>query len=370
MKLSCLQENLAAALSVVGRAIPGRTAMPVLGHVLVRAEQDHLKLAATDLELSIVHWIGARIERDGAVTVPARRFADLVNSLPPVSVSLTLEEETLSLTLTCASLKAKFRGIPAEEFPIVPEPSKKEEDPTVAAADLRAALGHVIFAASEDDSHPVLTGVLMEFEEQTLTLVAADGFRLSMQTIPLVQPVPAPLSVIVPARALSELVRILNKREEPVCITTTRPHNQILFHLQDTVLNSQLIDGHFPDFRRLIPQSTTTRIMLDREAFLQTCKQVAIFAHEAGDVVDLQIRPGALAMSATAAEFGEGHKSMAVPVEGEELDITFNVRYLIEVLSELDAPQVALEMQTPTTPGVLKAVGDATFTHVIMPIRP
>jgi DNA polymerase-3 subunit beta len=369
MKLSCLQENLAAALSIVGRAIPTRTAMPVLSNVLLRTEQGHLKFAATDLELSIIHWIDARVERDGAVTVPARRFADLVNSLPPDPVSLVLDVETLSLALECASLKAKFRGISAEEFPIVPEPSE-EEGITVAAADLRLALGHVIFAASEDDSHPVLTGVLMEFEGRTLTLVAADGFRLSMQTIPLVRSVPDPFSVIVPARALSELVRILSKREEPVRITKTRPHNQILFHLQDTVLNSQLIDGHFPDFRRLVPQSFNTRIVLEREALLQTCKQVAIFARGAGDVVDLQVQAGELSMSAMADEFGEGHKSMAAPVEGEDLEITFNVRYLIEVLSELDVPQVALEMQTPTTPGVLKAVGDETFTHVIMPIRP
>jgi DNA polymerase-3 subunit beta len=343
--------------------------MPVLGNVLLKAERSCLKLAATDLELSIVHWVSARVERDGAVTVPARRFTDLVNSLSPNPVSLTLDAETLSLSLECALLKAKFQGIPAEEFPIVPEPSEPDGI-TVAASDLRSALGHVVFAASEDDRHPVLTGVLMEFEAQTLTVVAADGFRLSMQIVPLAHPVLDPFSVIVPARTLSELMRVLDKREEPVCITTTRPHNQILFHLQNTVLNSQLIDGHFPDFRRLVPQSFNTRIVLEREAWLQTCKQVAIFARDAGDIVDLQVRSEELSMSATAAEIGEGHKRMAAHVEGEDLDITFNVRYLIEVLSELDTHQVTIAMRTPTTPGVLKAVGDETFTHVIMPIRP
>lgn len=369
MKLSCLQENLAKGLGVVGRAVPSRTTMPILSNVLLATDSGQLKLAATNLELSIVHWVGARVETDGAITVPARNFIDLVNSLPPDQVTMEMDPHRLSLALSCNAVNASFRGISDEEFPLVPEP----EDGTGMAAeagDLRQGLEHVTFAASTDDSHPVLTGVLLEFGSQSLTLASADGFRLSVRHVPLLQPITHPFSVIVPARALGELLRILGGHEEPVAISTTARHNQIVFKLQDTVLNSRLIDGTFPDYRRIIPQSYRTRVVLGREEWLQACKRAAIFARDVANIVRLSINPGEVVVSAASAEFGEGSTALSANVEGDGLEIAFNVRFLIDVLSALDVPQVALEVNAPTNPGVIKAVGDEdAFTHVVMPMH-
>ncbi|MBN2392554.1 MAG: DNA polymerase III subunit beta [Anaerolineae bacterium] len=368
MKLSCLQENLSKGLSIVGRAVPSRTTMPILGNVLLATDHGQLKLAATNLELSVVHWVGARVETDGALTVPARNFIDLVNSLPPDQVDLTMDDETLSLALNCGMVNARFRGISADEFPVVPEPEHGDGF-AVEAEDLRTGLVQVTFAASTDESHPVLTGVLAEFESSTLTLAAADGFRLSMRRIPLIHPVPTPFSVIIPARALSELMRIVGGQEEPVNISTTHPHNQILFKLTDTVLNSQLIDGNFPDVRRIIPASSNTTVVLGREEILQACKRAAIFARDVANIVTLSIQPGRITVSADSAESGQGSTELVANVEGDELDIAFNVRFLIDVFSALDTPQVALELNAPTNPGVIKAVGDDAFVHVVMPMH-
>jgi len=370
MKLSCLQENLAKGLGVVGRAVPSRTTMPILSNLLMVTDHGQLKLAATNLELSVVHWVGARVETDGALTVPARNFIDLINSLPPEQVDLELDEESLSLALTCGSVKASFRGIAADEFPVVPEPEEGNGF-AVEANDLRIGLGHVTFAASTDESHPVLTGVLAEFEGDTLTLAAADGFRLSMRKIPLIHPVPQAFSVIIPARALSELQRIMGGQQDPVTISTTHPHNQILFRLSDTVLNSQLIDGNFPDVRRIIPASYSTRVVLGREDILQACKRAAIFARDVANIVTLSVLPGELVVSADSSESGQGSTRLTANVEGDvtEMDIAFNVRFLNDVFAALDAPQIALELNAATNPGVIKVIGDDAFVHVVMPMH-
>ncbi len=368
MKLSCLQENLSKGLSIVGRAVPSRTPMPILGNILLATDHGQLKLAATNLELSIIHWVGARVETEGALTVPARNFIDLVNSLPPDQVDLTMDSQTLVLALNCGMVKASFRGISAEEFPVVPEP-EQENGFALEAADLRTGLVQVTFAASTDESHPVLNGVLAEFEGKTLTLAAADGFRLSMRQIPLIHPVPLPFSIIIPARALSELLRIMGNQEEPVNISTTHPHNQVLFKLTDTVLNSQLIDGNFPDVRRIIPASFQTRVVLGREEILQACKRAAIFARDVANIVTLSIESGEMVVSADSAESGQGSTRLMANVEGNGLVIAFNVRFLIDVFSAVDTPQVALELNTPMTPGVIRAVGDEAFVHVVMPMH-
>lgn len=369
MKLSCLQENLAKGLSIVGRAVPSRTTMPVLTNVLLATDHGQLKLAATNADqMSIVHWVGARVETEGALTVPARNFIDLVNSLPPDQVNLEMDLATLSLALRCGSVRALFRGISAEEFPLIPEP-EDGEGLQVEAGELRKGLAQVIFAAATDESHPVLTGVKAEFEGDSLTLAAADGFRLAMRRLGLVRPVEEPFSVIIPARSLSELSRILGGQEEPVLISNTRTHNQVLFQLKDTVLNTSLVDGNFPDVRRIIPASSRTQVVLGREEWLQANKRAAIFARDVANIVKLEIAPGEVTVSAASAESGEGSTCLEASVTGDPLVIAFNVRYLIDVLSALDTPQITLGLNEPNKPGIIKGVGDDAFVYVVMPMQ-
>lgn len=374
MKVSCLQDNLAKGLSIVGRAVSPRSTLPVLGNVLLATEAGRLKLSATNLEIGINCWIGAKVEEEGATTAPARTFIDLVNALPPERVDMELMASTQTLNLRAGRSEANIKCIDAQEFPIVPVP-EGEAGVAIEPEVLRMAIDQVALAAATDESRPILTGVLAKFEDSQLTLAAADGFRLSVRTLSLPQPIPDPFSVIIPARALIELGRISSEQEDPVVVTVTPTRNQVLFQLTDIVLVSQLIDGNFPDFRQIIPAERTTQTVVDTAVFLKACKTALIFARDAAHIARLHVKPaselaaGHMIVSATSAETGDDVSELDANVEGEEIEIAFNVKYLIEVLSVAGAPQVALDTTTSSSPGVLRPVGDTDFTHVIMPMH-
>ena len=374
MKISCLQENLAKGLGIVGRAVSPRSTLPVLGNVLLATDAGRLKLSATNLEVGINCWIGAKVEEEGTTTVPARTLIDLVNALPPEQVDMELVVRTQTLNLRAGRSESNIKGIDAQEFPLVPVPEGEGGIP-IEPDVLRTAIQQVAFAAATDESRPILTGVLAKFGESQLTLAAADGFRLSVRTFPLPQSIADPFSIIVPARALVELSRISGDQKEPVVITITPTRNQVIFQLTDIVLVSQLIDGNFPDYRQIIPRDLTTHTVVDTAAFLKACKTALIFARDAAHIGRLHIKPsselapGHMVVSATSAETGDDVSELDANIEGEEIEIAFNVKYLIDVLSVADSPQVALDTTTSSSPGVIRPVGEADFTHVIMPMH-
>jgi DNA polymerase-3 subunit beta len=373
MRVSCLQENLAKGLSVVGRAVATRSTLPVLANVMLSTDNGRLKLSATDLEIGINCWIGAKVEEDGATTVPARSFIDLVNSLPPERIDMELVVRTQTLNLKCARYEANLKGIDAQEFPLIPSAEEGEGQITLEAAAFREMIEQVVFAAATDESRPILTGVLAKFEGNRLTLAAADGFRLSVRTAGL----PAetgPAGVIIPARALAELARI-STDEETITLLITPARNQVLFHTPNVDLVSQLIDGNFPDYQQIIPKSYATRTVLNTSSFLRACRTANIFARDAANIARFQIVPGGelapghLTVGATSAELGDNVGEMDASIEGDEIEIAFNVKYLIDVLSVIDTADVALETTTPSSPGVIKPVGGEDFVHVIMPMH-
>ncbi|MGD8998391.1 MAG: DNA polymerase III subunit beta [Anaerolineae bacterium] len=375
MKVSCLQENLAQGLSIVGRAVSARSTLPVLGNILIATDGGRLKLSATDLEVGITCWIGAKVEETGSTTVPSRTFIDLVSALPPGRVDLELIVRTQTLNLRAARSEANIKGIDAQEFPIVAIPDASARGIPVEPDVLREAIEQVAFAAATDESRPILTGVLAQFDHQELTLAAADGFRLSVRTITLPDAVSDPFSIIIPANALTELRRVSGDEEEPIAIHVTPERNQVIFELTDVVLVSQLIDGNFPDYGQIIPRERHTHTVLDTAPFLKACKMAQIFARDAANISRIQVEPGSelepgrVRVSATAAETGEDMSELDASVEGDPVEIAFNVRYLIDVLSVTGAPQVSLDTTTSSSPGVIRPVGDDAFTHVIMPMH-
>jgi DNA polymerase-3 subunit beta len=374
MKVSCLQENLSKGLGIVGRAVSPRSTLPVLGNVLLASDNGRLKLSATNLEVGINCWIGAKVEEEGSTTVPARTFIDLVNSLPPERVDLELISRTQTLNLRAGRSEANIKGIDAQEFPIVPVP-ENGEGLLLAPDVMRTAIEQVAFAAATDESRPILTGVLAKFEDALLTLAAADGFRLSVRTVDLHRPVDDPFSIIIPSRALGELARVSGEQEDPMTVTVTPTRNQVIFQLTNIVLVSQLIDGNFPDYRQIIPKERGTHTVVDTAALLKACKTALIFARDAAHIARLHIKPaselapGSLIVSATSAETGDDVSELDASIEGEEIEIAFNVRYLIDVLSVIGTPQVGLDTTTSSSPGVIHPIGDADFTHVIMPMH-
>jgi DNA polymerase-3 subunit beta len=369
VKLSVMQENLARGLSVVSRAVSNRSTLPVLANVLLKTEDAGLKLTATNLEIGITYWVPGKIETDGATTVPAKLLTDLVNSLPAGDrVDLELQAGDV-LHLRCGRFESHIKGIDADEFPAI---GAAGERPTTRIAQnvLRRALAETAFAAASDEARPILTGVLAKFEGDQLTLAAADNYRIAVKTIPILDAVPE-TSVVVPARALNELARILAEVEDPVEVVLAGGRNQILFHLDGIDLVSRLIDGQFPNYQQVVPQSHTTRAILDREELLRAVRPAALIAHESANIVKLQVNtesePG-ITVSANA-EVGDHVGQVEAAVEGDGTTIAFNARFLADVLEKVDADQFALELNGPLSPGVFKPIGDDRYVHVVMPLR-
>jgi len=374
MKVSCLQENLAKGLSIVGRAVATRSTLPVLSNILLATDQGRLKLSATNLEIGITCWIGAKVEEDGATTVPARTFVDLVSALPAERVDMELNVRTQTLNLRCGRFENNIRGIDATEFPLIPTADDANAI-RIEPDSLRTMINQVVFAAAADESRPILTGVLARFDKDQVTFAAADGFRLAVRTAPLIEPVPSPVSVIIPARALTELGRISGDQEGPITINITPSKSQVLFHLDHIDLVSQLIDGNFPDYNQIIPKKKETRSVVGTAELLKACKAANVFARESANIVKLTIEPGTelapghVMVQATSAETGDNAGEMDATVDGTPLQIAFNVKYLIDFLSVANAAQVAVEMTTPSSPGKFTPVGDDTFLCVVMPMH-
>jgi DNA polymerase-3 subunit beta len=374
MRVSVLQENLAHGLSIVSRAVSPRSTLPVLANVLVATDEGRLRLSATNLELGITCWIGAKIEEEGSTTVPARTFTDLVSTLPGERVEMALNVRTQSLNVRCSTSNTDIKCIDAQEFPPMPVPELLEGI-QLNVADLREMIQQVVFAASTDEARPVLTGVLFTAQGNTITLQAADGFRLSMRRAEITTPVTRTVRAIIPARALSELARIASDGDQMVTMVLPAGRGQVIFHMKDTELVSQLIDGTYPDLEQVIPRTNRTRTILATAAFLKACKQAEIFAREGSHIARIEIQPGGelqpgtVQISGQSEETGSNQTVIDASIEGAQLVIAFNVRFLREVLDVIRTPNVVLETNMETTPGVLRPGGEDNFTHVIMPMH-
>lgn len=373
MKLSCLQENLNRGLSIVGRAVATRTTLPITNNVLLAAEEGRLKLVATNLEMAISCWIGAKIEEEGAITVPARLLTEFVSSLPSDTIAINLSPQTKTLGLKCARFEARISGIDAKDFP--PIPSVDEGITTsVEVEALRQGINQVVFAAATEESRPVLTGVCTQFEGSTLTLAAADGFRLAVFKLPIAKAASQKTEVIIPARTLSELNRLMTDQEEAINITLNPNKSQVLFRLKSTELVSQLVQGAFPNYAQLIPKSYNTRVIVSVADFLRATKTASIFARDGSGIVRLVITPGSemnpgrLSVSARSEEIGDDVGEIDATVEGADAKIAFNGKYLTDILSVLRESQVALETTNPSSPGLIRPVGTDNYTHVVMPM--
>jgi DNA polymerase-3 subunit beta len=363
-----MQENLARGLSVVSRAVSNRS-LPVLTNVLLKTEDGGLKLTATNLEIGITYWVPGKIEVDGATSVPARLLTDLVNSLPggePITLELA-EGETLHIR--AGRFESNIKGIPADDFPTV-QTAGERPITRVEQKVLRQALDETAFAAASDEARPILTGVLARFEGDQLTLAAADNYRIAVKRITVLDPVEE-TSVVIPARALHELARILSDTDDPVSIVLAHSRNQLLFHVEGIDLVTRLIDGQYPNYQSVLPASHATRAVLDREELLRAVRPAALIAHESANIVKLGVGldgdPG-ITVSANA-EVGDHVGRVEAAVEGDGTTIAFNARFLADVLTNVDADQFALELNGPLSPGVFKPVGDDRYVHVVMPLR-
>ncbi len=379
MKVTVLQENLAHGLAIVSRAVQARSTLPVLANILVATDEGRLRLSATNLDLGITCWIGAKIQDEGSTTVPARTFTDLVSTLSDKQVEMSLTVRTQTLNVRCGASNTDLKCIDAQEFPPMPV-ADLAHGIQLNVADLKEMIQQVVFAASTDEARPILTGVLVKVTGNQMILAAADGFRLSVRKAELSSPVSKPVSAVIPARALSELARIVGEGDQSLVMVMPPGRGQVLFHLRDAELVSQLIEGTYPDYEQIIPRRCDTRTVISTGAFLKSCRQAEIFAREGSHIARLNIapggdlKPGTVEISGQSDETGSNQNVIDASIEGRSLLIAFNVRYLREVLDVIHTPNVALETTQETSPGVLRPVGGPeinadSFLHVIMPMH-
>jgi len=378
MKISCLQENLSRGLAVVGRAVASRATLPVTQNVLLSADQSMLKMSATNLEIAMTTWVGAMIEKEGSITVPARLLTEFVNSLPNDKIDLELDQGSGLLQISSGTSNAHINITEASEFPPIPtvdDGVAAEVDPLV----LKSAITRVAFAAATEESRPVLTGVEMKLEDSNFTMAAADGFRLAVHHGALLKSVSEPMSMIVPARTMTEVNRLIGEREEPVEILMTPAKGQVMFRVRggDTVeIVSQLLQGTFPNYEQLIPQSYTTRAVMDLPTVLRAARTASIFARDGSNIIRMHLMPAAadteppkVEISARSEEVGDNRDLVDLDeIEGEEGKIAFNSRYLLDVLAVLEKGKVALETTTSSSPGVFKPTDSDDYIHVVMPM--
>lgn len=372
MKVTCLQENLIRGLQIAGRGVSTRTTLPILSNVLLRTEAGRLKLTATNLEVGINCWVAAKVEDEGSITVPAKLFTDFASALPPGPIELSLNVRTKTVHIKSGPFEANLKGLDAEEFPLIPGIPEKATT-RMSQSVLRRMVREVAFVAATDDSRPVLTGVLTTLDGDEMVMAAADPYRLSVRRGPLLSPVAERLEAIIPAKSLFEVERVLEDTDDPVEIYVTPNKSQIIFHTEDVDLVSRIIEGQFPNYKQVIPSSSQTTVIVQRDELLKATRLASYFARDAANIVRFQIDPTSdtpLVVSATAAEVGDNTGRIEASVQGQPTTIAFNSRFVQDALMSLAAPEIKLELGGPLAPGVIKVTEDENaYLHVVMPLR-
>lgn len=372
MIVSVLQENLAKSLSVVTKAVDGNPPLPVLANVLLETDDSRLKLSATNLELSITMWIGAKVEQAGSITLPAKTFSELVNNLSRERVDLRLDATTHTMHLRCGIQTSNIRGIDADEFP--PINHNEQANFTVEGRGLREMIVQTAFAAAKEQNRPILTGVYMQMESKQMTLAAADGYRLAVRTAGIEEEFSEKQDMVIPARTMTEVSRIIEDEQE-VGISLPTERNSVTFFIPNILVSSQLLEGRFPDFAAIIPRSYITSTTMYTNDLLIVCQRAEIFARDNANSANLHVKPAQnpgepseVLIVGKSAERGDSEGMLDASAEGEPLDISFNIRYLIDVLRVIKEERVVFESNGPENPGVLRPESREDFTHVIMPM--
>lgn len=362
MKLQVTQENLNRALNSVSRVANARGTLPILANVLIKTSNNRLSLSATNLDIAITHYIGAKVSEEGSITVPARLMQDFVGSLPAGVIDLELEEAKLKVTTD--QYKSVVNGIVADDFPVMPAINGGEKW-KIDAGILKKGLQQVIFAASNDESRPVLTGVLVHTLEGKLYMAATDSYRLAEKTLGANK---SQVDLLVPATACADLLRILGDYEGAVQVT--HDGQQVLFQVGDVELTARLVEGKYPDYRKLIPTSFTSQITLKRADFLNVTKVSSLFAREsAGSVtIELDETAGNLSIRSVASQLGENTATAPGKVKGSD-SITLNSRYLLDALNALSGDNVIFGFNGKLEPTLIHDPDSADYQHIIMPLK-
>ncbi len=373
MRISILQDQLARGLNIVSRAVDSRPTLPVLANVLLLAEDSRLKLAATNLELTIITSIGAKVDASGSITLPAKTIVELISNLTPDRVDLALNTTNLMMNVRSGMTNSNVKGINASEFPPLNETF--EPDIVMPARVLKEMILQTVFAAAKDDARPTLTGIYTEFEGDVLTMAAADGFRLAVRTTRVQNGVGGHSDMIIPAKALGEVARIIGDEDKEIAISLPQARDRVVFQYENTLISTSVIEGKFPDFGAIIPKSYSTAVTLYTADLLRQCKRAEIFARDSNYSARIHVKPatdpttpGEVMVVGKSAERGDNEGVLDATIEGIPLEVSFNIRFLIDALSVMTDEQVVLESNGAAHPGVLRPRDRDDFVCVVMPM--
>lgn len=362
MKLQVTQENLNRALGSVARVANTRNALPILANVLIKTSNNRLSLSATNLDIAITHYIGAKVSEEGSITVPARLMQDFINSLPSGVINLDLKETKLSITTE--QYQSTVNGIMADDFPVMPAITTGQTW-TIPGALLKKTLQQVVFAASSDETRPVLTAVLLHTSEGDLYMAATDSYRLAERKLNTNK---EDVRLLVPASAMQDLLRIIGDGADDVIVT--HDDQQILFQVGDVELVTRLVEGKYPDYQKLIPTSFATTATLKRTDFLNVTKVSSLFARESAGSITIEVdeETKLLSIRSVASQLGENTAQAEAKATGSD-SITLNSKYLLDALNALTGDEVIFGFNGKLEATLLTDAGNTEYKHVIMPLK-
>ena len=366
MKATFLIENLSGNLVFLNHAISSRNQLPILSNFLIEAKKGKITVSATDLEIAFVSTFSASVEEEGVVTIPAKTFSDFLLNIGEGKATFNLKGNNLEVK--SQKIEAVFQTVPADDFPKIID-EQGEQIAALSRSVLEKEFQKVVFSASQDGGRPALSGVLIKKEKDGFSLVATDGYRLSLKTNASISKGKMDIEdVLVPARVIRELLTIKDDSEN-IEIFISKKTNQILFHLSETILIGRLIEGTYPPFEKIIPTQSAVKAEFDRKQMQNAVKICSVFARDTANIIRFKIEKNKIIVSANTPSVGENSAEVEAVVSGGENEIAFNARYLLDFLSNIEEEDLTFEMTGPLSPGVFKIKGDSTFLHLIMPIR-
>lgn len=374
MQFSCNQDTFAKYLNIASRVVTSKPGLPILNNVLFQTEKGKLTITVTDLEISLNTWIGADIQSEGSVTVPAKQLSEFINSVSSEKIDISLNGNVLNVKAD--ENIVDLHTMPVDDYPSVPGIKDQKAILKIDKDEMVKMVNRVAFAAATDDIKPVLTGVKMEVDGNVASFVATDGLRLSRHSIKLDEGIEKPVDFLVPVKALQELAHIISdfsieKGDDFVQIFFIEDRNQVLFRFNDIDIVSRLIDGKFPEYKQIIPTGFKTKCLFSTEDFSSSLRVTNIIARSVlGNkiILDIDSAKDSLTMSATQSDVGSNKSSLHGEINGDNLQIAFSARLLSDVLNHIDSEKLTFECSESIKPGVFKIEGDDSFIHLVMPM--
>jgi len=355
------------ALNITSKAVSQNVVLPVLNNILIKAEGKDMYFAATNLEIAIKYHLQTDVRNEGSITIPAKLFTNYISLLPNEKVELSLSDG-LTLNIKSSTSQTKIKGIHPDEFPLIPK-TEKDTTLTVPARDLEKAVNQVVFSASSNTSRPVLSGVYFLFDKGVLKLVATDSYRLAERRVSIKKGRDeGRFECIVPARTIMELGKLIQKNTGEIEINVSK--NQILFVIGGVELTSRLIEGKFPDYERIIPKTSKTKVLINVSEFELAAKRVSLFAREDSNSVKMSVtNDGKMSLSTEETRVGEEKAELDITIEGENNKIAFNAQYLLDALPTMGEEKLFIELNDKLSPIVLKPQKNTDYTYIIMPLK-